>query len=127
VTAGVEVGIDVERISAQVPQEVVERCFANVERDAVSRAADRGPVRFAEIWTLKEAYAKARGLGLALPFESFAVSAEPPRLIDADESARWQVLSLSPTATHRAAVCIRSERQPRVTVRWDDLSPELGS
>jgi 4'-phosphopantetheinyl transferase len=129
VAAGFDLGVDVELVPQRVPEDVVERCFVDVERDAVACAAARGPFRFAEIWTLKEGYSKARGLGLALPFESFAVDAERPRLIRADdgEESRWQLLSLSPTATHRAAVCVRSERRAHVTVRWDDLSPELGS
>ncbi|MGC4085639.1 MAG: 4'-phosphopantetheinyl transferase superfamily protein [Vicinamibacterales bacterium] len=58
------------------------------------RQTDRGA--FSSTWTLKEAYVKARGAGLALPLDTFAFvdpSADRPRVIfDAgfDNVDRWQ-------------------------------------
>ena len=126
VTAGRDVGADVERLPPAVPLDVVERSFAPSERAAV-RAAGAGEERatFASLWTMKEAYAKARGLGLALPFDAFAVGLAPPRLVSGDDPSAWRVELLAPTPAHRAAVCVgRGAEDPplRVTSRWDEGS-----
>ena len=127
VTASRDVGLDVEPWAEDVPDQVVDRCFSLAERAALATlpAADR-PRRFVEVWTLKEAYAKARGLGLSVPLEriSISVNAGVPRLtLDAslgDEAAAWQLEIWSPTASHAVAVCVRRDDGPplRIESRW---------
>jgi len=82
-------GIDVEAAARPAPMEVAERCFTPGERHDIGAAApsDRAR-RFFEYWTLKEAYAKARGLGLWLPFDRFEFRRE------AGEA--WRVIALDP-------------------------------
>lgn len=78
--------------------------------DLSTRPADERPERFLTIWTLKEAYSKARGLGIALPLRSYGFSLEggvrllPP---PGDDPGSWQFLSARPTAEHRLALAIR--------------------
>jgi 4'-phosphopantetheinyl transferase len=63
-------------------------------------AAEQGR-RFLEIWTLKEAYIKARGMGVALPLEKFAFCFPKPKriafraeaAIEPDEKRWWFGLS----------------------------------
>jgi 4'-phosphopantetheinyl transferase len=118
-----DVGADVERVPAAVPFDVVERLFTPMERDALRAApAAEQPARFAELWTMKEAYAKARGLGLSLPLETIGFALHPPRLVAGDDPSSWQVESTAPTALHRAAVSVRrADAEPlRVVTRWQD-------
>ena len=75
--------------------------------------AERQKVFF-DYWTLKEAYIKARGLGLALPLADFAFRLSPssapaisfePSL--PDDPATWQFAQDWPTPQHRLAVAVR--------------------
>ena len=101
VCAGAEVGVDVERRDrGRVPLPVADRWFAPAEAAALRAlpvAARRR--RFLELWTLKEAYVKARGLGLlAMPLDRFVIdlAGGAPRLLAAadDDPARWRLHSL---------------------------------
>jgi 4'-phosphopantetheinyl transferase len=79
VTERREVGIDIERIDARVAQEQIPERFFSAWEAAQLRAL---PVAqqtdaFFRCWTRKEAYIKARGLGLSLPLDSFDVSLAP--------------------------------------------------
>ena len=63
---------------------------------------------FFDYWTLKEAYIKARGFGLALPLGDFAFKLNPPHAPEIafepaleDDPATWQFLQDWPTPTHR--------------------------
>lgn len=127
-----QVGVDIEPVDAvSDPLEVAESCFSAAEL-AVLRplaTADRRR-RFIALWTLKEAYVKARGLGLSLPLEAISFDLDgagggPPRVsFDArvsDDPAAW-VLALEPLPpSYQLAVALNlrpSDPRPvRVVVR----------
>lgn len=62
------IGVDIEKIEAYKP-EISDRFFHPNERKYVKDAES-----FYRIWTLKEGYLKAVGIGMKLPLESFFVS-----------------------------------------------------
>jgi 4'-phosphopantetheinyl transferase len=66
------VGVDVECVTREADTTgIAERFFSAGELRALSGLSpERRLRRFYELWTLKEAYAKALGLGLSLPLES---------------------------------------------------------
>ncbi|MFZ4538299.1 4'-phosphopantetheinyl transferase family protein [Propionivibrio sp.] len=93
-----EVGVDTELFARAprllalapevfAPQELVELAALPIE-DQAQRAVI--------LWTLKESYIKARGMGLALPLDGFAFRFEPGQVcLDVkpalqDDGARWQ-------------------------------------
>ena len=65
---GDNVGIDVENVTRKHSRRLAERVFSRRERKTLRElpAAEQAR-RFFELWTLKEAYLKARGLGLSIP------------------------------------------------------------
>ena len=111
-----EVGIDVEWIDRHGETLGIADRFFSPSEAASLRAlpADEQHHRFFHLWTLKEAYIKARGMGLALPLDqfSFQITAGSrtrisfdPRLVD--EPSTWQFDSFWPTATHFVATAVR--------------------
>ncbi|MDG1986056.1 MAG: 4'-phosphopantetheinyl transferase superfamily protein [Planctomycetota bacterium] len=80
VRAEEEVGLDVEtRARRNDITRIADRFFSAEEVRAL-RALPAGehPARFFTYWALKEAYIKARGLGLAIPLGAFTFHVEGP-------------------------------------------------
>lgn len=103
------VGVDIERVDMQAPIEsLAHRCMSPAERAALEGLPHRArPGRFFELWTWKEAYAKARGLGLSLPFEQICCSAGlrlGPGI--ADDARRWSCGAVAAPPGFRAALCV---------------------
>lgn len=117
VTRGRLVGVDVERVDRVLREDVAGRHFAPDEvRDLRALPADAQPRAFFEYWTLKEAYIKARGMGLAIPLADFAFTLSPPapptiRFVDGfdDRPDRWQFWQAWPTSDHRLALAVTRE------------------
>ncbi|MBX7079488.1 MAG: 4'-phosphopantetheinyl transferase superfamily protein [Nannocystaceae bacterium] len=90
-----ELGIDVEAVEVDPPLQLVDAKFAAREVARVRGLAGTARARaFYEIWTLKEAYLKARGLGLSLPLHAIAIEAGPRLTLDptlGDDAARWHL------------------------------------
>lgn len=115
VTIGREVGIDVEHVGRRMTHDVAGRFFAPAEVASLEAlpAADRERTFF-DYWTLKEAYIKARGFGLALPLADFAFTLRPPDpptvafepSLEDDEST-WQFAQEWPTPRHRLGLAVR--------------------
>ena len=117
VTRGHRLGVDVERVTRTVMDGVADRHFAAAEvRDLRARPADEQATAFFEYWTLKEAYIKARGMGLALPLDAFAFGLRPPLAPTItfaegfdDVAERWQFWQAWPTPAHRLSLAIERE------------------
>jgi 4'-phosphopantetheinyl transferase len=133
VTIGREVGIDVEYIGRQLLHDnIPERFFSAQEvTDLRALPADEQPRAFFDYWTLKEAYIKARGLGLALPLGQFTFrcrSNGPTRIEFApelvDDPASWQFAQYWPTPHHRMAVAVRRSGDD-VPIRVSAVVPEV--
>ncbi len=122
VALGRDVGVDVEHIEPPVLDlGLAAHCFAPSE--ALGLAAQPVSARrehFYAIWTLKEAYIKARGLGLSLPLDKFAFELPALRItIDPalnDDADQWHFERRSPTPLHRLALAVRRAPHETLTV-----------
>ena len=83
-------GVDVEYAARQRRVErLIARYFSEREQSALLALPESSRLaRFYSLWALKEAYIKARGLGLAIPLSDFSFSfAEDAHESDADEDS----------------------------------------
>lgn len=127
VTQARAVGVDIERVQEDLEiEEIARRSFAAVEVDALLSLppASRTPAFFA-CWTLKEAYLKARGDGLAVPLDGFAVSISPrgpAQLLDVrgapGEPHRWSLRALALDGPYQAAVAVEGHDWNLRQWRW---------
>jgi 4'-phosphopantetheinyl transferase len=112
------IGVDVERLDrGETGFDTIVETFAEQERTWVARAAPGRPRdrRVLRLWTLKEAYSKARGLGLGLPFDSFAFTLAEDRGVLAfrppqgEHEQGWRFVELEPVPDVLAAVAVLAE------------------
>lgn len=103
-----EIGIDLEPISPEFAgEEIAKRYFSAREvAELIALPAELRPEGFSLCWTRKEAYVKARGLGLQIPLDSFSVSLTPnqPELLQSEDSQRWRLRSFKPAPDFVAAI-----------------------
>lgn len=67
------VGVDIEPLDREVNVDLADRYFAGYEAAALrQRPVQEQPFEFLRYWTLKEAFIKALGTGLATPLADFA-------------------------------------------------------
>jgi 4'-phosphopantetheinyl transferase len=119
-----EVGVDVEDLEREpVDRGLVPRYCSPAEAADISRQeGDRWHERFLVYWTLKEAYLKARGLGIAVHLAdiTFTLGDEGARIgfrasLEGTD-ARWSFRLFQPTLRHLVAVAVSSA---------DGIEPEI--
>lgn len=124
VTRDRALGIDVENLNARSASlDLARRVFAPQEIEALSALPEaRQRERFLELWTLKESYIKARGMGLAIPTRKFGFDFVDDRTLRLaidpdlqDDAARWSFVQFRPSPEHIAALCFeRGGATPRL-------------
>jgi 4'-phosphopantetheinyl transferase len=128
---GRAVGVDLERLRPDIDGDAIaDSFFAERERrELASLPEGRRVEAFYRGWTRKEAYVKARGEGLSLPFDRFEVSlgadTRTPLLassLDPAETDRWTFVLLSPFAGYVGSLAVEGPfRPPRlrmIPARW---------
>lgn len=110
---GRELGVDIECTTREAPLAVARRFFSPVEAGELEAlSAHRQPRRFWDLWTFKESYIKARGLGLSVPLDAFSFRFDDEHSVrlelDAplnDSASRWQLWQFPLEACHQLALC----------------------
>jgi 4'-phosphopantetheinyl transferase len=97
VTRNHTVGIDVELLRNSIDfLAIAQMHFTGYECAQIAAAPTAlKPEIFFSIWTLKEAYIKARGFGLSLPLKSFSVNVARPGIRPAPDDCPFWYASLS--------------------------------
>jgi 4'-phosphopantetheinyl transferase len=131
ITMGRAVGIDIERIRTDLDLDgVAARFFSANECKILASLSGPGKYEaFFTCWTRKEAYLKARGVGLSVPLDQFDVSFLPdeePRLLatrhDPAEKRRWKLRRLVPSADYVAALAVQGSDWKLKCWDWSPLA-----
>lgn len=132
VSLGCEIGVDAEDTHRRCADlSIASRYFAPEEVALLEAAPkDDRPRRFFQLWTLKEAYIKAKGAGLSIPLNDFAfsipesgpaqVSFRNPALGDARQ---WQFTQLRLADRFQVAVAVHLPVDQRATLRVRETVP----
>lgn len=127
VAVGRAVGVDVE-LMKEAGRDLLELARAQFSSDesVALQGMARGELTeaFYRCWTLKEAYVKARGEGLAFPLKDFSVSlqaGEEPGIVwsvdDACVRERWTSFLVTPAQGYAGALVCEG-RGVRMTRHW---------
>ena len=112
-TASQPVGADVEKIRASFEgMEIAERFFSKAEIAVLNQVPQpRRAEAFFRCWTRKEAYIKARGLGMSIPLDSFSVEFADTReqTLRDENNEEWSCYDLDVGADYAAAVVARGK------------------
>ncbi len=126
---GSAVGIDVEYIQDSVDVlQLAEHAFSDSELASFCAIPSRSQaIAFFAHWTRKEAYIKARGLGLSLPLNSFDVplrseEASYPSRAASNVTAlgKWYCRDLYPHPSYAGAVVVEGSLGSLMCWRWPD-------
>jgi len=108
-------GVDVEYMRTGIEYEgLAEYCFSPFEQETLKGLpAEQKHQAFYNCWTRKEAYIKARGMGLSLPLALFDVSLLPGSSAvllqsreDPHEVGRWSMRNLAPGTDYVGALAV---------------------
>ena len=98
-----EIGVDVERIRPEITgDDIARRFFSAAEVACLEKIpAPARQAAFFDCWTRKEAFVKAKEIGLSLALDQFDVTlapGDPAALLrtgwDADEASRWSLKTI---------------------------------
>ncbi len=129
------IGVDVESLQrTSCHPDIARRFFASSEADFLDRFdGDRKRTEFLRLWTLKEAFVKARGKGLSIPLDSFAMalsSDHPTRISftggEHGREADWQFLHMRVGSSFHIAVAVSSPDTRGRVVRFSRIIPLSG-
>lgn len=132
VTLDEDCGIDAECLRERTHLEgIARKMFSPAECTELGALSGRPYLeRFFECWTLREAYVKARGIGIAYPTHKLHFSTDNERTISVefhadidDHGQNWRFELFKPTAEHIMATAINSQKPARKKIVLHRFKP----
>ncbi len=127
VARGQSLGVDIEKMKALPDEEIMRLLFnffskAEYAQIQCSDSPDLRQEQFFKLWTLKEAWLKATGQGLAQSLDSFSISlGNPPTLVGVPEDERlhtsaWGFTTFVPGNSYTGAIAFEATPYSRRTI-----------
>lgn len=125
ITHGQAVGVDTEPLARDInPDELADMVLTEAEQQELAGTTGKARNRhFLRVWTLKEAYVKAIGLGLSFPLRDCSFTGEPPALQlapqVADDPALWHCESfVTDEKSDFIAIAVQRQRGQQAIIRF---------
>jgi 4'-phosphopantetheinyl transferase len=125
------IGLDVERVVDRIePLSIAQRFYSESESRDLNQAAQAERLdRFFQIWTLKEALAKAHGSGFLTPIDASQIKIFDDGSFEVDtdnaqfDADAW-LAACSPSPQHRMAVCMLCSNSTPVRIVTHACPPD---
>jgi 4'-phosphopantetheinyl transferase len=126
---GIECGVDIEYQRDDFPSnEIAERFFSKKEFEVFKALPEtQKKEAFFNCWTRKEAFIKAKGMGLSIPLDSFDVSLVPgdkARLVasslEEGDISNWSLENVDTWFQYSAALCAKCSNLSVVYREWPE-------
>ena len=133
VVLSIDAGLDVEKNrKLDMFDRFSEKAFTPAEVSNLSELPERQQMEtFFSLWTLKEAYVKARGKGLALPLNRLSFYSDGEGCIRVspapelqDMPSNWQFVCYRPRRSHTVAVALDRKDRPDLRIRFFEATPQ---
>ncbi|WFR63863.1 4'-phosphopantetheinyl transferase superfamily protein [Paenibacillus amylolyticus] len=119
--------MDVEKI-APIDMQIAERFFSPMESQFLAAEPDNRQLEtFYRLWTLKESYIKAVGMGLSIPLDSFAILPDEVSAWHCEQAGTYYFHSQRLDDGHMLAACSAGGKlpsQPEI-ITLEELYTEL--
>lgn len=120
------IGVDIEDIKPVDIEAIAARFFSSRESAVLCALPETQKLdAFFNCWTCKEAYLKAKGVGLSSRLNQFDVSCEPgepARILETrsepQEAARWSLQRVTPAPGYRGALAVEGQGWRLKCWRW---------
>ena len=129
-----DIGIDIEcNTRSRRFERIASRYFSDIEVGHLLQLDEPSwRARFYDLWSLKEAYIKACGMGLAIDLGHFSFLFTAPDKLDiefdkrrADDASRWQFWQLSGAVDFNLALAAKSDTGQKIkAVKQYALNPQ---
>ncbi len=107
VFSDVEIGCDIEYATEMKGLELAEKFFCKPEYDyIVSQEEKEQTAAFYRLWTLKESFLKATGLGLKLPLNHFCIKIEEGIQVEQQINKKKYCFKEWREGEYQAAICM---------------------
>jgi 4'-phosphopantetheinyl transferase len=124
---GRELGVDIEYLDPKFPtSDISKRFFSPQEvQELINLPKEQQIQGFFKCWTQKEAYIKAKGMGLSIPLDSFDVSVspvDPAGLISNKneplEIFKWKIQEIQIEGNYASAICAEGNDWETIVMTW---------
>lgn len=130
VTLDQEIGIDIEYLPRlENILDIAHNYFSPIELEQLYQLPlEKQRDRFFELWTLKEAYIKACGMGLSIPLDhfSFIFSKEGKIKFESnrdDQPEHWHFWQIRPNESHKVSVALKNIESTSYLISMRTLIP----
>lgn len=135
-TSDRSIGVDIEEVTLEISRlSIATQFFSATEQVELKELPDAQQIdRFFELWTAKESYVKALGVGLSMPLDAFSVSvrrdndaalplqAQLTSTPSCDDPKLWSIMLRDFPPCHKLALCARiSGHQGSLSLKYLDF------